>query len=640
MKKVMGIIFSFLLVCIIIGCDGIDSSSESSTDEATTNIEKVFEEINETSFLTFFDLIWEEYVINSYLNDQFVEVNNIEEVYIVGTAIMMDDMFYRDSEMDYYYQYDLQMIVRYGEEFNMPIQTFDYSLRKGFTDGLYLNVDSGYLAEIDNDIEFEEYLNSTKSLMLDRKNSVDKEVEDQIQNNSTYQSYIIDSRYDLEDLLIYVPDLDVIEQDSLIYIIFNDDYASLVRCDIDSSLETLVIPNTVSGYSVKKIDRYAFISVSLTNLQIPASVEELGYNVFQYANVSNSIEVESTNNFYTSIEGVLYNKDLTKLIKYPIEKSDTTFEILNSIVEIEDYAFRSTRSLESITFEEESQLKIFGTSAFEYTKITSISIPKSVEVIGYKAFYGSGIEAVLFETNSHLKSIGSFAFSNTSIENVVIPKYVNEIGYGVFESLRFINIEVAEENHYFKSVDGILFNKDITKLLAYPNRKESLTYEIPSSVIEIANYAFQRAKIKSVVIPSSVEIIGYRSFYSTRLLESVTFKANSHLKSIGTSAFQDSGIVNIIIPASVEVIGDYSFSGQMLESIEFEANSQLKSIGTSAFSLTLMTSITIPAGVEEIGEDAFMLSSVETIYVYVNDKPEGWSESWNSDKSVVWGYND
>ena len=641
MKKILGIIYSFLVIFILIGCDKVDTNLVNSTDEESTIPEEVFEEIDETSFLTFFDLIWEEYVLNAYLNEKLVEISNIEEVYIIGTAMMMDDMVYMDSEMINYYQYDLQMIVRCGEELNIPIQTFDYSLRKGFADGIYLNVDSGYLGEIANDIEFEEYLNSTKSLISDRKNSADKEVEGHIGIDSTYQSYIIDSQYDLEDLRIYVPDLDVIEQDSLIYVIFNDDYASLVRCINDSTLENLVIPNKVSGYSVKKIDSHAFIGVSLTNLQIPASVEILGYNVFEHGNLKKSIEVDEVNSYFKSIDGVLYNKDLTKLIKYPNEKLDTTFEIPGSVVEIEDYAFRSARLLESITFDENSQLEKIGSYAFEYTRITSVSIPKSVEVIGYRAFSGSGLETVIFKTNSQLKSIGSFAFYNTSIESMVIPEKVNEIGYGIIRSLHFINIEVTAENKYFKSVDGVLFNKDMTKLLAYPNRKESLTYEIPSSVIEVANYAFNSAKIKSIVIPSSVEMIGYRAFYRTSTLESVTFKANSRLKSIGNEAFQDSAIANIIIPASVEVIGDYAFSGQkMLETIIFEANSQLKSIGSSAFSLTLMTSITIQASVEEMGWDVFMLSSVETIYVYVNDKPEGWSESWNSDKSVVWGYND
>lgn len=82
---------------------------------------------------------------------------------------------------------------------------------------------------------------------------------------------------------------------------------------------------------------------------------------------------------------------------------------------------------------------------------------------------------------------------------------------------------VDAENPYYTSVDGVLYNKDMTKLVSVPVGVSKL--EIPGSVTEIGEYAFAYCHgISDVVIPASVDKIGNRAFFHMSALEAVYFE--------------------------------------------------------------------------------------------------------------------
>ncbi len=125
-----------------------------------------------------------------------------------------------------------------------------------------------------------------------------------------------------------------------------------------SSLENLVIPN-----SVETIDSFSFnYCSSLKNVTIPSSVKSLGRNdcydglnvaFFECENLK-SIDVDKDNQYYSSVDGVLFNKDKTELIQYPLGKSEKTYNVPNGVTTIGSYAF------------------------YDYKNLTKITIPKSV----------------------------------------------------------------------------------------------------------------------------------------------------------------------------------------------------------------------------------------------------------------------
>jgi hypothetical protein len=90
--------------------------------------------------------------------------------------------------------------------------------------------------------------------------------------------------------------------------------------------------------------------------------------------------------------------------------------------------------------------------------------------------------------------------------------------------------------------------------------------------------------LKKITIPSSVELIGERGFFSCKSLREITFEAGSKLRRIGGRAFDNTGLWKIVIPSSVEVIGGRCFSGCIsLREVTCETGSRLKEIGSDAF---------------------------------------------------------
>ena len=89
------------------------------------------------------------------------------------------------------------------------------------------------------------------------------------------------------------------------------------------------------------------------------------------------------------------------------------------------------------------------------------------------------------------------------------------------------SIKVESGNKYFYVKDGILFSKDKTKLILYPNMRKNTTYTVPSGVKVIGEYAFAGANIKNVTISSKVSEIGKNAFENCKSLEKVQGEFNT-----------------------------------------------------------------------------------------------------------------
>ena len=192
-----------------------------------------------------------------------------------------------------------------------------------------------------------------------------------------------------------------------------------------------------------------------------------------------------------------------------------------------------------------------GDEAFRYKwQITSVTIPSGVSTIGRSAFaYCIALESIVIP--SSLTSIGAFAFSScSSLISMTIPASVTSIGNYAFDycsSLASITVDSA--NTYYKSVDGVLFNKSGTMIVRYPPAKTGTEYSIPSDVTVIGNGAFCYSKLTSVSIPSGVTSIESYGFESSINLASVT------------------------IPSSVTTINIFAFyECTSLSVMEFEGN--------------------------------------------------------------------
>lgn len=102
----------------------------------------------------------------------------------------------------------------------------------------------------------------------------------------------------------------------------------------------------------------------------------------------------------------------------------------------------------------------------------------------------------------------------STVETLYIPETVKNLEYtGLTYCSRLKKIEVAENNEYFASVDGVLFDKSVSNLLIYPSAKEETSFAIPDTIKQLGESVFERnTNLTDVLIPASVTSIGKAPF--------------------------------------------------------------------------------------------------------------------------------
>ncbi len=202
--------------------------------------------------------------------------------------------------------------------------------------------------------------------------------------------------------------------------------------------------------------------------------------------------------------------------------------------------------------------------------------------------------------------IGDYAFSCCyGLTSITLPQGLQSIGVSAFNSCWGLKaFTVDEGNTHFAAQDGVLFNKNLSKLIAYPNAKGA-SYVVPEGVDSIAGGAFSGCDgLTSITLPEGLQSIGELAFSSCSGLTSITLSQG--LQSIGDFAFYNcSGLTTITLPQGLQSIGIWAFFGcKGLTSITLPQG--LQSIGDEAFSYCFgLTSITLPQGLQSIGKSAF-----------------------------------
>ena len=177
------------------------------------------------------------------------------------------------------------------------------------------------------------------------------------------------------------------------------------------------------------------------------------------------------------------------------------------VVAIGDYAFQSNSSL------------------------SSVKIPTSVASIGNAAFLACRNLANA-DIPGSATNIGRWAFEYCqSLTNATIPSSVANIGYVAFGSCSSLSaITVDPSNPYFASVDGVLADKNQTKLIQYPAGKASACYTIADTVTNIwVGVFYGCTNLTSVTVSKTVSVIGFGAFQNCTNLAGIYFSGDAPL---------------------------------------------------------------------------------------------------------------
>ena len=292
------------------------------------------------------------------------------------------------------------------------------------------------------------------------------------------------------------------------------------------------------------------------------------------------------NSQYTNIiEKVIIEENVIKIGQRAFYRcyNLSSIEIPDSIIEIGNGAFSGCRSLADI--EIPKRITKIGDSTFSgCSSLTNINLSENITFIDFEAFSGC-----------------------INLTNVTIPKSVGNLRYNAFGGCSSLeNINVDENNKNYMSENGILFNKEKTEIIKFPEaKKDIINYEIPETVTSIGSEAFSGvSNLESVKIPNSVINIGESAFENCSKLENINIPEN--VTKIETYTFFGcSNLKSIEIPKNITSIGIGGFSEcNNLQKIILPTS--LVSIETVAFKNCIsLKEIDIPNGVTKIDNSAF-----------------------------------
>jgi len=214
-------------------------------------------------------------------------------------------------------------------------------------------------------------------------------------------------------------------------------------------LESIHIPSSVTCIE----DGAFYKSYSLKEITIPASVSFIGKSSFFRTISLTAIWVDPENQFYSDIDGVLYNKDQTDLLIYPEAKASETY-----------------------------------------------TLPDTVENVGHLVF----------------------GYANRFLVEIVIPSSVANLEDNPFyrcECLKAIHVD--SDNTVYSDLDGVLFSKDQTEILAFPVANDMVYYTVPATVRAIGKFAFgwPSSSLKELTVLSNVvDISEYSPICNTTTL--------------------------------------------------------------------------------------------------------------------------
>ena len=211
----------------------------------------------------------------------------------------------------------------------------------------------------------------------------------------------------------------------------------------------VVIPQYIDGYPVTSIGHYTFFyKKSIESIYIPDSVLQLddpneeGY-LFSGNGALKNINVSEDNPVYSSENGILYNKDKTKLLVYPMNKIGTEFEVPDYVKEIGQFAFYYNGNLKEISFEgkidtidkiafsELRSLKNFYYPVRVDVERAILTYCKEISAMNDRDFIGSDVTLHVYNNSYALEWAKEHDFSYEIMEEEPIEKELIDTNTGI-----------------------------------------------------------------------------------------------------------------------------------------------------------------------------------------------------------------
>ncbi len=370
--------------------------------------------------------------------------------------------------------------------------------------------------------------------------------------------------------------------------------------------------------SVTHIGSSAFGSCyRLKDVQIPAGLQELGDSAFSACR---------------AIESVTIPAAITEIPLQCFDGCESLKEIKlhSGVTVLGQSCFRDCAALTELDIP--ASVQTIGPAALASTGLVNVVLPEGITEVAESLFTGCENLVSVYIPNS-VTSIGEYAFNGCDVlPELNISAGVTSIGEDFVlyaGELKAINVDPANAV-YSSDENGVLYNKDKTVLVKMPEGFPLASYEVPTTVTEIADYGVNGVDaLCDIKLPDGLKTIGDYAFsgFSSGILGMYKIDVPDSVTSLGRYCFSGSGIQSFRVPKGVTALPDGMFCMSALRNVDIHDG--VVSIGDSTFDRCNFTYVTIPAGVTSIADDAFMWCDYLNKIFWEGDIP-----AMNADDSV------
>ena len=362
----------------------------------------------------------------------------------------------------------------------------------------------------------------------------------------------------------------------------------------EETAKEIVIPDSVIYVSY---EAFGTRNYNLQTIQIGSGVSELDFDTLNVCRSLQNVIVSEDNEYYASIDGVLYDKAIEALIYYPILKGNTyTVPATVTNIDILNYSYYNGITIlfdeNSIAFVTEDDVTYNADKTriirCNPSKTGEYIMPDTVEEIAYSAFQDC-VNLTKITMSDSVKYIPDFAFMGCSaLTEIEFSNTLETIGHGAFIDTKITELTLPDS---LLEIGGDAF-------YGVPLRSVSFG----SGLKAIGPWAFAETRMTTVTIPDNVEELGYGTFSYCEYLEEVTI--GKGITIIADSAFESNYRLKQVTILSEDVVVD-SWAFSYCEELQEFDFSKVNAIGSFAFCGTAITSAVIPEGVTSIAYGTF-----------------------------------
>lgn len=340
-----------------------------------------------------------------------------------------------------------------------------------------------------------------------------------------------------------------------------------------------------------------FFAEKITSVSLSKNFASLGEQSFQNCASITAFTVEADNSLFSSVDGVLFNKNKSTLYYYPAAKDSSTYTIPSTVTYLSVACFSSSQYLTQITIPS-TVTQIDGYTFYTSASLLKMVFQASIDHIP-DFFLGncSNLNTFTFDTTSAITTIESMAFLNcVEITSIFLPSSLETLSNGAFDGCT-----------------GLL----------------SIT--LPTALCTIEGNAFYNCSALSTInIPKNVSSIDGSAFTNCNKIATITIESGNTSFSTQDNILYNADKTSLIFGAEASTLTSITLPGTL---------TSISMLGV--FNWMNMETLFIPTSVTTLaGFGIYYCKKLTTIYCYASSQPTGWENNWqianNAQIQVYW----